>query len=358
MTLRVGLIGCGHIGTFHARNIKDVQSRGLVDIDYHAVCDHDIERAETFASIAGCALATEDPADVIAACDAIYVCTDTAGHPPLVMAAAAAGRHVFCEKPLARTLAEAKTMTDAVNAAGVTHQVGLVLHHSPVYRVLARRLREAASPVLTASLRDDQCFPVGGTYGSSWRADVARAGGGALIEHSIHDVDLLRQLFGDIESVRCHTRNVAGHPGIEDVAVAMFSHTGGTTSTLTSVWHDVVSRQSSRHLEVFCSNLRVETHHDYFGTLTEERDDDPALTLSGDEVLARFMELEGLHPRDEDLRGLAGLSDRRFLEAASRGRPATPSFDDALVAHGIVDACYRSAAEGRDVTVGKPDAPT
>ncbi|MEQ9005822.1 MAG: Gfo/Idh/MocA family oxidoreductase [Pseudomonadales bacterium] len=358
MSLRVGLIGCGHIGRFHARNIKDVQSHGLADIDYHAVCDLDLDRAEQFARIGGCAIATTEAEDVIAQCDAVYVCTETAEHPALVTAAAAAGRHVFCEKPLAGTLAEAEAMTAAVQAAGVTHQVGLVLHFSPVYRVLADEMAQGAGPVLTAHLRDDQSFPIGSHYGSTWRSSVARAGGGALLEHSIHDVDLLRRLFGEITSVRCHTRNVAGHAGIEDVALVTFEHAGGHCSTLTSVWHDIGSRQSSRHLEVFCRGARLETQQDYFGSLAIERGDDAQVTRSSDEVLARFMALEGLHPRDEDLRLLSGLGDRRFLQAAAAGVPATPGFEQALVAHRIVDACYRSAAEGRDVSVAPPHPET
>jgi predicted dehydrogenase len=349
MTIKVGLIGCGHIGAFHSRNIKDVQSRGLADISYDAVCDREISRAERFAAIAGCALTTESADDLIDYCDAVYVCTETAEHPALVRAAAEAGKHVFCEKPLARTLAEAEDMARVVREAGIVNQVGLVLHYSPVYRVLAQLLAGSDGPVLTAHLRDDQYFPIGGHYGSSWRGDFERAGGGTLLEHSIHDVDLLRRLFGEIVAVRCRTRNVAGYPGIEDVAIVTFQHRGGHTTTLSSVWHGVESRQSSRHLEVFCGDIRIETHQDYFGTITQERGQQPAVTLSGDEVLARFMNMEGLHPRDEDLRGLAGLCDRRFLQAAVAGEPTSPDFDDAVVAHRIVDACYRSAAEDREV---------
>lgn len=351
MTLKVGLIGCGHIGTFHARNIKDVQSRGLVDIEYLAVCDRNLERAESFAAIAGCPVVTDRPEDVIELCDAVYVCTETAEHRELVLAAAQAGRHVFCEKPLACNLADAAAMTDAVESAGITHQVGLVLHFSPVYRVLAEHLASAAGPTLSVHLRDDQCFPIGGSYGSNWRGDVSRAGGGTLLEHSIHDIDLLRRLVGEIERVRCHTRNTAGHPGIENVAQVTFQHAGGVCSTLTSVWHDVTSRQSSRHLEIFCADQRLETHHDYFGSIGMERGDSPRATLSNDEVLAQFLACEGMEPRDEDLRGLAGLSDRRFLQAAASASPARPDFRDALAAHRIVDACYRSAAESREVTV-------
>lgn len=351
MTLKVGLIGCGHIGAFHARNIKDIQARGLADISYHAACDLNIGRAEKFAAIGGCSLATESAADVIDCCDAVYICTETAEHPALVEAAAAAGKHVFCEKPLARSLDEAETMTAAVNAAGITHQVGLVLHYSPVYRVLAHQLSQEPGPLLSAHLRDDQCFPIGGHYGSTWRSDVQRAGGGTLLEHSIHDVDLFRRLFGEVERVRCHTRNTAGHPGIENVAQVTFQHTGGLVTTLTSVWHDVATRQSSRHLEVFCSGARFDTDQDYFGALIVERGAETAQTLSSDEVLAQFMMLEGLRPRDEDLRALAGLSDRRFLQAAVAGERAAPGFDEALIAHRIVAACYQSAAEDREIAV-------
>jgi len=69
-----------------------------------------------------------------------------------------------------------------------------------------------------------------------------------------------------------------------------------------------------------------------------------AVTLSHDEVLSRFMSLEGLDPADEDLRSLAGLGDRRFLECVVAGRQAVPSCEHALTAHRVVDACYRSAA--------------
>jgi predicted dehydrogenase len=349
MTLKVGLIGCGHIARFHSRNVRDVQTRGLVDIDYHAVCDRNIERAKAFGAIAGCALVTDEPADVIEQCDAVYICTETAGHPALVAAAAGAGRHVFCEKPLARKLADAMAMTDAVNAAGVTHQVGLVLHYSPVYRVLADMMALDHGAFLTAHLRDDQFFPVRGHYGSSWRGDYERAGGGALLEHSIHDVDLLRRLFGEIEAVRCHLRYTTEYKGIEDVALVTFQHAGGHQTTLTSVWHAVDTRASSRNLEVFFQRARFETADDYFGTIACELGDAPREVLSSDEVLARFIGIMGLKARDEDLRSLAGLSDREFLAHAAARTPARPSFDEALIAHRVVDACYRSAAENREI---------
>lgn len=341
---KIGFIGCGHIAKFHARNVRDAISRHGIEMVYDAACDLDLDRARTFADIAGCSLVTDRAEEVIDACDVIYVCTETAAHPDLVAQVAAAGKDLFCEKPLARNLAEAQRMTEQVRAAGIVHQVGLVLHFSPVYRVLDALMQEGWGPLLSAHMRDDQCFPVGEHYASTWRADPARAGSGTLLEHSIHDLDLFRRLFGEVAAVQCHTRETSGRSGIEDVAQVRFLHDAGHSSTLASIWHDMPARQSSRSLEIFFERARFTTESDYFGAISVEVAGQEAARLSHDEVLNRFMALEGLEPAEEDLRSLAGLGDRRFLEAVLAREPASPSFDDALRAHEIVDACYRSAA--------------
>ncbi|MES4792074.1 MAG: hypothetical protein C4321_02985, partial [Chloroflexota bacterium] len=128
-------------------------------------------------------------------------------------------------------------------------------------------MRDASlGPLLTAHLRDDQFFPVRGHYGSTWRGSFKHAGGGTLIEHSIHDVDVFRWLFGDIAAVRCHTREATpGHPGVEDVALVTFQHVGGHQTTLTSVWHGLDDRPSTRFLEVFFEGGYFATEHDFSG---------------------------------------------------------------------------------------------
>ncbi len=346
MTLKVGFIGCGHIARFHARNVRDAIGRHGINAAYDAVCDLDRARAEAFADIAGCSLVTTDANAVLDACDVVYICTETAAHGDLVAGAVARGRHVFCEKPLAPTLGEAETMASAVLDASVTHQVGLVLNFSPVYRVLEDLMQEDWGVLLSAHMRDDQYFPIFGHYGSTWRADPERAGSGTLLEHSIHDLDLFTRLFGPVAAVQCHTRETSGHKGIEDVASVRFLHEGGHTTTLASIWHAVERRQSSRSLEIFFERARFTTDHDYFGAITIEVEDQEPVTLSHDEVLNRYMALSGLTPAEEDLRSLAGLGDRRFLEAVLAGEPARPDFQQALDAHRVVDACYRSAAAG------------
>jgi predicted dehydrogenase len=356
MTLGVGLIGCGFIGRYHGRNVRDLaRSRtnaGALDIDYHAVCDREIERARGFAELAGCPLVTADAQALIAspAVDAVYICTETAEHVELAIAAARAGKHVFCEKPLATNFRDAARMYDAVRSAGVVNQVGLVLRFSPVYRVVEELMRgDDLGPLLSVTLRDDQFFPIRGHYASAWRGDVQRAGGGTLIEHSIHDIDLLTRLAGDVERVRCRTRYTSGHVGIEDVATVTLEHVGGNTTQLASVWHGMDARPSTRRLEIFFEGGYIATEHDYFGIVTYQRRQGDAVTLSSDEVLERYLDLEGLDPVDHDLRSIGGRGDRAFLEAVAAGRPAHPDFATALAAHRIVEACYTSAREGRDV---------
>ena len=350
--LRIGMIGCGFIGRFHSRNLRNLIRSNAVPVKYVAVCDRHLDRAEEFARLVGAVQVTVHAAELIAApdIDALYICAETAEHVALVTAAVAAGKHVFCEKPLAKNLADAQAMLAAAEAAGVVHQVGLVLRFSPVFRVLEELMRtQDVGTLLSAHLRDDQFLPVRGHYASGWRGDAERAGGGALIEHSIHDVDLFLRLFGPVDAVRCTTRFVAGLPGIEDVAVVRFSHASGADTTLTSVWHDMDERGSSRRLEVFFSRGWFVTEDDYFGSVTYQLDKGAPVTLSADDVFARFLMLEGLDAADFDQRAVGGLEDRRFVEAARAGRPALPDFATAVAAHRVVEACYRSAAAGRDV---------
>ena len=214
MTIRIGFYGAGFISRYH----QLLLSQCPVDHAIVAVHDVDDERAAAFAEQTGASVTDEDA--LLDLVDVVYVTTWTAEHPRLVAKAAERGLAVFCEKPLAFDTASAETMVAAVERAGVTNQVGLVLRYSPVFRVIEDLMhQDNLGALLAIQLRDDQFFPVRGQYASSWRGDVTRAGGGTLIEHSIHDLDLIARLAGDVERVRCRTRNVSGHPGRSEAHV-------------------------------------------------------------------------------------------------------------------------------------------
>ncbi|MFV0525432.1 MAG: Gfo/Idh/MocA family protein [Acidimicrobiales bacterium] len=332
MILRIGFVGCGLIARAHAAGLDPV--RGAV---IGPVYDVDGERATRFAADVGGAdtRVVGSVESVIDDCDAVYVCTWTAAHPGIVRAAAEAGRAVFCEKPLATGLAEATAMTETVTGAGVTNQVGLVLRGSPAFRWLINLLgRPEVGPVMNVVFRDDQYLPTQGMYGSVWRGDPARAGAGTLLEHSIHDLDLLRWMLGPITSVSALTGSTHGITGIEDQATVMLVSASGAQAALVSVWHEVLSRPSQRRVEVFCRDATITLEGDWWGPVGVEWPDGETQRWAGEELAAVAADADGL----------AHSPDAGFVAAVAAGETAHPDFTVALAAHVLADAAYRSAA--------------
>lgn len=335
MSVRVGFLGAGLIATFHSKMLR----ASGADAVWAGVWDPDVARREGFARASG-ATAVGSEEEVLDGCDAVYVCTWTSEHPRLVDAAVERGLPVFCEKPLGVDLATASAMTRRVVDGGVTHQVGLILRSSPAY-TLVRQLVASGElgQVLTVVFRDDQFLPVSGHYGSSWRGEVDKAGAGTLLEHSIHDVDLLEWLLGPVTSVGARSREVHGIAGIEDVVVTSAVFESGVVGTLTSVWHDVLSRGSSRRLEVFFEEGHVVVEgHDWFGPVSVLR----GAANAEPEVLADDALVAEVERRGAELSN----PDGRFVTAAAAHEPTWPDFTVALRAHVLVDAVYRSAADG------------
>jgi myo-inositol 2-dehydrogenase/D-chiro-inositol 1-dehydrogenase len=343
----IGFVGAGLIGWAHGLGLKAMAEAGVVDASITAVHDEHAGRAQGFVDALGSAgaVVAADAAEVAERCDAVWVCTPTAAHRGAVDAAVAGGCAVFCEKPLDRDLARARSLVDTVAASGMPGQCGLVLRSAPVFRALRDVVSSGTlGEPMAAVFRDDQYFPIRGTYASRWRADVAQAGGGCLIEHSIHDVDILRFCFGEVDQVVARTANHAGHPGVEDLAAVSLSFASGVEAGLTSIWHDIMSRGSTRRVEVFCREGMVWLEDDFRGPLHVE-------TPGGTETRACSSPpwVDDL-PLAHDEVGLAvrayAEADRGFLDALAEGREPDPGLTEALEAHRLVEAAYRSAAAG------------
>ena len=339
--MRVGFIGTGLIATYHSKSLR----RGGAEVERAGAYDVDPDRLAAFAAASGHRICASEE-EVLDSCDAVYICTWTSEHPRLVAEAAARGLAVFCEKPLATTLAAAEAMAATVVRAGVVNQVGLVLRRSPAF-LWARHLVDdpVAGRLMTVVFRDDQFIPVQGHYASDWRADAGRAGSGTLLEHSIHDVDMLRFLTGQpIDTVTAHSANFHGLPGIEDIVSASMRFADGATGTLTSVWHDNLARASLRRIEIFCERRLVELDgDDWFGPVRWTDSDGTRGELAGEALAAAASGLvdDGLNP------------DVAFVDAVRAGHHAWPDFTTAVDAHRVVDAIYRSAAgAGEPVGVG------
>jgi len=322
---------------------------GLVDAAYVAVCDEDEARAQEFARIIQCPIATTDPQLIIDSpdIDVVYITVPTAWHKELVLRAAARRKHIFCEKPLATNLNDVQEMVAAVEAAGVKAGVGLILRHSPILTVLKSLLEDATLGRLMAIIfRDDQFFPIQGHYGSDWRKDRRIVGSGTLLEHSIHDADILRWLGGEVRAVRGSTANFAGYEGVEDLATAHLEYESGAKGELVSIWHSVLGRPSTRRIEVFMEKGVFFLDHDFLGPIHMQTHAKIAEVISEEDVRREYLRMKGLNnPAFEEALKYS-LEDYFFLKAVSEGGDPFPDFRTALEAHRIVDAVYRSAMAG------------
>jgi predicted dehydrogenase len=326
---RIGFLGAGFIAEFHRGMLADADvAHSIV-----AVRDPDARKSAAFAERAGAqVVSTTD--ELLDACDAVFVCTWTSEHQHLVEAAAQRGLAVFCEKPLAFDLSHARQMTAAVEDAGVVNQVGLVLRSLPSMRYLRHLLDHPDNGrVMTVVFRDDQFIPIQGDYASTWRADQHKAGAGALLEHSIHDLDILEWLLGPVGSVSARSSSFHGIDGIEDLAVVSLMFENGAIGTLTSVWHDLLSRPSLRRIEIFCERAWYALEGEFAGPVHWDRADGDRGSVEGSTLVEAAREVG------------AGWDNpaARFLRAIADGEPTWPDFRSALRAHALADAAYESA---------------
>jgi inositol 2-dehydrogenase len=193
--LNVGLIGLGRLGRVYARDLATripcTRLVAVADVDQAAVDkvtqEFDVARGST------------DPGDVIgdASVDAVVIVTPTSTHRQVTEAALAAGKAVFCEKPLSISLDEAAAIRSAVERSGVFFQMGFMRRFDRGFAAAKQRLEEGAigDAVVFKSTSRDPFRP------SVEYADP-RSSGGLLIDMGIHDFDLARWYMGDVESVQ------------------------------------------------------------------------------------------------------------------------------------------------------------
>ena len=204
-TVRVGIIGTG-IGAEHIRAFQ--QAPGAV---VTAVCSAQRERAEGVARQFGIPRATTEYRDLLDTdVDAVVITTPPALHRRMALDAIAAAKHVFCEKPLAATLAEAVEMRDAAEAAGIVHMINHQTRFGATYAE-TRRLIDAgylgtptlADARINVNPADYLRGPMWSTSKVQWFVDGALGGGILAGSGGPHLFDLLRWYWGEVEAVTC-----------------------------------------------------------------------------------------------------------------------------------------------------------
>jgi predicted dehydrogenase len=205
--LRVAIIGAGWMGRAHAtafRTVPMVFGREPATPVLEVVADVNENAARALASEFGFARSTADWRDVLADpdVDVVDITTPNDLHPVIAIAAAEAGKHVYCEKPLANSAREARAMTEAVERAGVVSLVGFNYLKNPgqgFARAIIDRGEIGTVNVFRGTF--DQDFMSDPDVPFSWRQDRAIAGSGALGDMASHTLSFSQYLVGDIDEV-------------------------------------------------------------------------------------------------------------------------------------------------------------
>lgn len=262
--LKVGLAGTGAIARYHLNAYRNHPDK----LKLTAVCDIRPDAMEKFAREAGvtdCYCSFEEmleKADI----DAVDICTIHDQHEAQVLAAAAAGKQVFLEKPMGISLQQCRNMVDAANKAGVTFMVGHDLRYMP-HTIAIKQCIESGElgPVRMTRcvLISNMDFGSGGYPLGSWLNDPKRAGGGMVISGIIHQIDLMRYFVGDVASVNAINRSVR-LPDVEEYACAMLEYENGAIG-------DVLVIGSATRSPVGCQYTLYGDEGTIFSTQAEDR---------------------------------------------------------------------------------------
>lgn len=187
--LKVGLIGCGFMGRMHANVYSALEGVELV-----AACDRDSARLSKYSADHACSPYGDFDQMVASGIDIVDVCLPTFEHKEYTCRAAAHGKHVFCEKPMALTLTDADAMIAACESAGVRLMIGHCIRFWPEYALLREIVEDKRyGRLLSLNLTRYGEFPSWSS--ENWLADETKAGGGVLDMH-IHDTDYAHYLCG------------------------------------------------------------------------------------------------------------------------------------------------------------------
>ncbi len=327
--VRVAVLGAGRMGAAHARVLSGVRGCAVT-----LVADLREERAAALAE----ALQAETTTDLRAPfrsadVDAVLIATPVAAHAELVLAAVAARKPAFVEKPLTSTLEDGRRLVGAVEVAGAFVQVGFQRRFDPAY-VAAKEALEAGRIgrpwVFRGIGRDPGPLPLA----------FLKASGGVFMDMGIHDLDTARWWLGEVDEVVARGGAIAepehAREGILDTAVATLRFANGAVGTLETSWRNPYGYEVKA--EVVGSRGRV----------VVERDRQPDAT---------FYDGEGAHQRrprtfDERFRDAFVGELTAFVERVRSGERGGPTARDAWHSLRLALAAQHALESGAPVDVG------
>ena len=364
--LNVGLIGCGFMGRTHSNAHRKVGN--FFDLEYQpvlkAVCDNNEASAKAFAEKWGFESVETDWAELLKRddIDLVDICTPNNTHKDIAIAAAQAGKKILCEKPLARTGAEGEEMVKAVEAAAVPNMVSYNYRRVPAVTLAKKLIDEGRlgrifhyRAVFLQDWTISAAVPQGGD--ALWRLDVNVAGSGVTGDLLAHCIDTAIWLNGGIEKVSAMTEtfvkerlhNLTGKMekvGIDDACAFLARFKNGSLGTFESTRY----ARGHKALYVFEINgehasIAWDLHDLHRLEYFDHRDEGQVRGWRSIHIT------DGEHPY-MDKWWVPGLQIgyehsfvhqiADFIEALSQGKPASPSFREALETQYICDAVLKS----------------
>lgn len=321
--LQIGIISFAHM---HAYSYAEALKK-LPDVNLACVADEDSARGQEAAARFG-ADWTADYRQLLARpLDAVIVTSENVRHSEHVIAAAQAGKHVLCEKPLATNLADGLRMIEASRRNGVILQTAFPVRFLSPVRMAKQAVERGDIGTLLAAKGTNR-----GKFPGGWFADHALSGGGAMLDHTVHVTDLLRWISG---AEVCEVYAEAGYgrfadTEIDDCGLLTLTFDNGMFATLDFSWSrheayptwgdvtlELIGTKGSLTLDAFAQQIRV------------YRADGAQWVSWGDD-----MDLELV---------------RDFVNSVRHGSAPSVTGEDGLRAACAAFAAYRSASEGRAV---------
>ncbi len=204
----VAVFGAGRIGRIHASNLA-----ALPGVQLDAICDPSAEAASDLAQSLGAKVSTIEAVLADKQIDAVAICSPTVTHSDLITRAAAAGKHIFCEKPVDLSVPRAQACAEAVKAAGVACMIGFQRRFDPTFNEASRRLAAGDignAEMLIITSRDPGAPP----------AEYIKGSGGIFRDMLIHDLDVFRWILcadGDEAAWLSAAGSVLTDPAIADL---------------------------------------------------------------------------------------------------------------------------------------------
>ena len=322
MTIKIGIIGAGFIAGIHAGILARDERVRIAAV-------HDIvpERAQQL-TLAYDAAAAATPDEVIERCDAVFITTPNTRHVPLATAAIDAGKHVFCEKPIATTITDAEAVFEKAQRGNAVFQIGHNRRFAPVYATLKRLLSDTHQPH-SAHVKMNR----GELLKPEWTGDP-EVTGGFLYETPIHMFDMMRFLFGELESLHA-IGSRHEYREIEDFSVLLKFENGMHATLATAA--DASWLFPFERVEVFC-------HHATLVTREMET------LICSSNIEGHFTSQSMQQTPREEKWGYV-QEDRAFVDSIVNGLPAVVTAFDGLMSVEIANAVYESVRTGAPVRI-------